>query len=87
MLWLLDYGGKNISHFFDENSYPLMDEYDQPNLLAKGHLSKSEYGIQYGLFWWNDLVYKIGALTRLARNVKIVEAATGGTAPVFWSYI
>lgn len=75
-MWMFDYGGRDITHFFNEDGNPVMSEL--LDLTAFYHRSKSSYGKANHLYWWNDPVYKIGEITECAREVLIIEVETGG---------
>lgn len=81
---LLQYGGKDLSHFFDkETGKPIM------RMTASGNMvpifppvlekSDSDYFGNRHLYWWNDPMYVIGQITSQPRKIRIINTLLATT--------
>ncbi|CAD6999632.1 unnamed protein product [Ceratitis capitata] len=82
--YLLAFGGKDLSHFFEETLMPKTETSPvtgRPRLLFPPILETalSEMCKTRGKIWSQDPKYHIGRLTRRDRRVRIINTLTGTT--------
>jgi hypothetical protein len=79
--YLLQFAGKDLSVYFDPNGSPKMRYASTgqyvPVFPPAFELATSEFaGNCKACWWWEDPMYKIGAVTKQERKVRIINALT-----------